>query len=109
MRSMATGKYRARRSEIDGIGFDSAKEARWYLDLKLLERCGEIRALELQGRYELLPKNGRERAVHYVADFRYEENGKLVVEDVKGVRTREYILKRKMFRYRYPEIEFRES
>ena len=44
-----------------------------------------------------------------MADFRYEENGKLVVEDVKGVRTREYILKRKMFKYRYPEIEFRES
>ena len=109
MRSMATGKYRARRTEIDGIVFDSAKEARRYLDLKLLERCGEIRALELQVRYELLPKNGRERAVHYVAVFRYEENGKLVVEDVKGVRTREYILKRKMFKYRYPEIEFRES
>ena len=72
---MATGKYRARRTEIDGIVFDRAKEARRYLDLKLLERCGEIRALELQVRYELLPKNGRERAVHYVADFRYEETG----------------------------------
>lgn len=102
-------KYRARKTEIDGIVFDSAKEARRYLDLKLLERCGEIKGLELQVRYELLPKNGRERAVHYVADFRYEEHGKLVVEDVKGVRTREYILKRKMFKYRYPEIEFRES
>ena len=109
MRYMTSSKYRARKTEIDGIVFDSAKEARRYLDLKLLERCGEIKGLELQVRYELLPKNGCERAVHYVADFRYEENGKLVVEDVKGVRTREYILKRKMFKYRYPEIEFRES
>lgn len=109
MRYMTSSKYRARKTEIDGIVFDSAKEARRYLDLKLLERCGEIKGLERQVRYELLPKNGRERAVYYIADFRYEENGKRVVEDVKGVRTREYILKRKMFKYRYPEIEFRES
>ena len=106
---MATSKYRSRKTEIDGIVFDSAKEARRYLDLRLLERSGEIGSLERQVKYELLPKNGRERSVHYVADFRYEENGKLVVEDVKGVRTREYILKRKLFKYRYPEIEFRES
>jgi len=42
------------------------------------------------------------------ADFVYEENGKTVVEDVKGVRTRDYILKRKLFKYNYPDIQFRE-
>lgn len=101
-------KYHAKKTDINGITFDSAKEARRYLDLKLLERCGDISNLERQVRYELLPKNGHERAVYYVCDFRYNENGKLVVEDVKGVRTRDYILKRKMFKHKYPDIEFRE-
>ena len=49
-----------------------------------------------------------ERAVTYIADFTYYEHGKKVVEDVKGMRTKDYIIKRKLLRWRYPEYEFRE-
>ena len=94
-------KYHATTTELDGITFDSKKEANRYAELKLLERSGAIHNLQRQVRYELIPaqkKNGKtvERACHYIADFVYEENGKTVVEDVKGYRTKEYVLKRKL-------------
>jgi hypothetical protein len=94
-------KYHAKKTELDGITFDSKKEANRYAELKLLERSGAIHNLQRQVRYELIPaqkKNGKtvERACHYIADFVYEENGKTVVEDVKGYRTKEYVLKRKL-------------
>ena len=60
-----------------------------------------IKDLELQVKFELVPKNGKERAVNYKADFVYTENGKKVVEDCKGVRTKEYIIKRKLMLDRY--------
>lgn len=71
-----------------------------------MQKAGAISGLEIQVRYELIPGqkypgSQTERRVEYVADFVYHENGKTVVEDVKGVRTREYILKRKIFKYRY--------
>ena len=94
-------KYHAKKTELDGITFDSRKEADRYAELKLLERSGAIHNLRRQVRYELIPaqkKDGKtvERACHYIADFVYEDNGKTVVEDVKGYRTKEYVLKRKL-------------
>lgn len=94
-------KYHAKKTELDGITFDSRKEAQRYAELRLLERSGAIHNLQRQVRYELIPaqkKDGKtvERACHYIADFVYEENGKTVVEDVKGYRTKEYVLKRKL-------------
>lgn len=97
-------KYRARKTEVDGIVFDSKLEAHRYRELQLLERAGEISDLQRQVKYELIPSqklDGKvvERAVTYVADFVYTENNKQVVEDTKGVRTRDYIIKRKLMLY----------
>ncbi|NCB43278.1 MAG: DUF1064 domain-containing protein [Clostridia bacterium] len=92
-------KYRNTKTIRDGIPFDSKAEADRYTELSLLLRGGAITGLKTQVKYELLPKQDKERAVHYIADFVYEENGKTVVEDVKGCKTKEYILKRKMLLY----------
>ena len=99
-------KYRSRKTEIDGIVFDSAKEARRYTELRLMQHVGQISGLELQKEFELIPaqytgKRCIERAVKYRADFVYIENGETVVEDVKGVRTKEYIIKRKLMMQKY--------
>lgn len=105
-------KYKNKKVAIDGILFDSKKEARRYSELKLLERAGKISKLALQVPFELIPtqrepdtigKNGGvhkgkviERAVVYKADFTYWQGDEFVVEDTKGFRTPEYILKRKL-------------
>ena len=101
---MLYNKYGNKKVVWDDIDFDSLKEARRYKELILLEQTGHISDLELQKEYELIPSqriNGRvvERAVKYRADFVYKENGKTVVEDTKGVRTKEYIIKRKLMLY----------
>lgn len=111
-------KYRNKKITIDGITFDSKKEAnRWY-ELCLLERAGQIQHLERQKEFELIPtqreilpgvdKNGNpkvgrviERPCKYKADFVYIEDGKMVVEDTKGVRTSDYIMKRKLMLFRH--------
>lgn len=102
-------KYHARKTEVDGITFDSRKEANRWTELRLMEKAGMIRNLERQKRYELTPaqrdpETGKviERASYYVADFVYEdEDGNTVVEDSKGLRTDVYILKRKIMLARY--------
>ena len=101
-------KYGNQKTIIDGITFDSKKEALRYAELKLLARAGAISALELQKEFELIPtqrigKKVVERAVIYKADFYYydRKTGKYVVEDTKGVRTKEYIIKRKLMLYVY--------
>lgn len=114
-------KYNATKVTIDGHTFDSKKESNRYLELKLLERSKVISDLRMQVEFELLPnqyvtekrygKNGKplkdkevllERKVVYRADFVYtDKDGKTVVEDTKGFRTTEYVLKRKMFLYKY--------
>ena len=101
-------KYGAHPTTVDNIRFASKAEARRYCELKLLEKAGEIRELEIQPRYELLawPARGdRTRAMvgHYVADFRYRSGpqGLLVVEDVKGVRTALYRWKKKHVEAQY--------
>lgn len=101
-------KYSNRKTKLDGICFDSKKEAERYAELNLLQKSGAISNLRLQVPFELLPKTKDERSVKYIADFVYQTGEQTVVEDVKGYRTREYILKRKLFKYRYPDVTFRE-
>lgn len=108
-------KYHAKKTTVDGIIFDSKAEARRYSELKLLERAGEISHLELQPRFilqEAFTKNGvRHRAITYSADFRYCDtlNGsQVVVEDVKGMRTQMYLLKKKLFECKYPGLTLKE-
>lgn len=102
-------KYHNKKTEIDGIVFDSRKESSRYLELKVLEKAGAIKDLKLQPRYELIPRykiNGRAvRKCEYVADFEYYDvsKGEVVVEDVKSVATRTdtYKIKKKLFEYKY--------
>lgn len=111
--SYMNAKYHSRKITRDGMTFDSVKEYRRFCELSLLERAGAIRNLKRQVKYVLIPaqraftneidkkgnfKKGKllERECAYIADFVYEQDGKIVVEDVKGVRTKDYILKRKM-------------
>lgn len=108
-------KYKNKKVSVDGILFDSKKEARRYTELKLLERAGKISKLALQVPFELIPtqrepdtigRNGGtykgkviERAVVYKADFTYWQGNEFVVEDTKGFRTPEYVIKRKLMLY----------
>ena len=124
-------KYHSRKTVIDGHTFDSGREAARYRELRLLEKAGKISWLRLQVRFELLPaqyeeteavytrgakkgqpKRGKciEKAVFYIADFVYcDEFGRMIVEDAKGCRTKDYIIKRKLFRWKFgEEYEFRE-
>jgi hypothetical protein len=113
MRWRSTGsKYKATKTTVNGIEFDSKKEARRYEELCMMEAAGAIRGLQRQVKYILIPaqrepdiigpKGGKkpgkllEHEVAYVADFVYEEAGKTVVEDTKGFRTKDYIIKRKL-------------
>lgn len=94
-------KYHAKKVTYNGITYDSKKEAKRHAELLLLERAGAITELRTQVRYELLPSqriDGKvvERPVFYVADFVYQQDGKTVVEDTKGMKTRDYIIKRKL-------------
>ena len=105
-------KYHAHKAELDGITFDSKAERDRYAQLKLLLRAGEISDLTLQPEFELIPsyrKNGRTvRAIKYRADFMYKKNGETVIEDVKGVRTKEFVIKKKLMEWRYPELTITE-
>lgn len=104
-------KYHSRKITRDGETFDSVKEYRRWCELKLLARAGKIRNLQRQVKYELIPSqkvNGKvvERPCNYVADFVYLDNQgnnawKLVVEDTKGFRTKDYIIKRKLMLYNH--------
>lgn len=100
-------KYHARKTVVDGITFDSRREAKRYGELKLLERAGAIKGLQRQVRYELIPAfdaGGKHyRPTTYIADFTYTdcETGKGIVEDVKGVRTDVYRLKAKLFAHKF--------
>ena len=111
---MKKSKYKSRKITHDGIVFDSVKEYRRYCELLLLEKAGAITDLKRQVKFALLPvqyemtkdpKTGKakktclERECSYIADFVYTENGEKVVEDTKGFKTKDYILKRKMMLY----------
>ena len=115
-------KYGNKKITYKGEEFDSKRECYRYIDLKFLESCGAISNLRRQVKYELIPtqreksskvyKKGRkkgqpregkiiEKAVTYIADFVYTDTttGKEVVEDAKGMRTKDYIIKRKLMLY----------
>lgn len=106
--TVGRSKYRARPTVIHGFRFASQAEARRYQELMFFGRIGQIRNLELQPRFPL--HVGGVRVGVYVADFRYEElvytsccdaEWRDVIEDVKGVRTPTYQLKKKMFEAEY--------
>ena len=95
-------KYRNEKISVNGIVFDSKREADRWADLNVLERAGEISRLQRQVKYVLIPtqydekKKVLERECSYIADFVYFKDGKLVVEDAKGVKTPEYRIKKKL-------------
>ncbi len=108
-------KYGNKKVVVGGIEFDSKREARRYLELKAAENAGVIQDLQMQVEFELIPaqyeyfdrygKKGQrlkagqmciERKCSYVADFTYWKDGKRIVEDTKGHRTKDYIIKRKL-------------
>jgi hypothetical protein len=98
-------KFGNKKVVVDGVTFDSEGEYSHYCKLKLLERTGQIRNLKHHVSFELIPSQiicgKRERGSSYEADFVYEKSPdwKTVIEDYKGYRTDEYILKRKMMKY----------
>ena len=108
MRISYLPKYHNSKTVIDGIRFDSKKEAKRYLELKILEKAGIIKCLKRQVPYVIINKSRYGRAIKYVADFTYYEDGKLVVEDVKGVRTPVYKLKKRLMAERFG-IEVKET
>ena len=104
-------KYRNKKVIVDDYIFDSIQESKRYKELKILLRAGKISDLELQPHFLLqdkFKKNGKTyRKIEYIADFKYIENGKTIVEDVKGIQTDVFKLKHKIFEKLYPELELR--
>ena len=119
-------KYRNRKVKTsDGIVHDSIKELRRWKELQLLERAGKIKDLKRQVKFVLIPaqreqgaigkrggiKQGKllERECSYIADFVYTDTktGKMVVEDTKGFKTKDFIIKRKLMLYIH-KIQVRE-
>lgn len=119
-------KYRNKKTIVDGIEFDSKREADRWRELKLLEIAGAITNLQRQVKFELIPKqvetvprygkDGKrlkdkevtvEKACDYIADFVYEMNGEKIVEDVKGYRDpssaayAKFVIKRKLMLFSY--------
>lgn len=98
-------KYHSRKITIDNQTFDSMKEFGRWKDLQRLLGAGVITDLKRQVKFELIPSQKNEfgkvieRPVTYVADFVYAKNGKQIVEDVKGFKTKEYVIKRKLMLY----------
>lgn len=106
MAGQPRAKYHSRKVVVDGITFDSKKEARRWIELSRLEKTGAIQNLHRQVKFELIPSqrvNGKvvERACSYVADFLYQQGDELICEDVKGYKTPEYIIKRKLLLWRH--------
>lgn len=110
-------KYKNKKVVIDGLVFDSKREAKRYGELLLLEKVGAITNLQRQVKYVLIPAQrepdtvGARGGIHkgkliekecaYFADFVYQQDGETVVEDTKGMRTTDYVIKRKLMLYRH--------
>lgn len=92
-------KYGNHKCMLEGISFDSKREAFRYRELKLMERAGLITDLKRQVTFVLIPSQEGQRPVKYIADFTYIENGVKVVEDAKGVKTKDYIIKKKLMQW----------
>ena len=107
-------KFHAEKVEIDNIKFDSKRESQYYLLYKDMLKRGEIVNLELQPRFTLIPAytnhaGKKVRPCHYTADFLLTyPDGRQTVVEVKGFRTRDYLLRRKLFEWKYREYEFEE-
>ena len=117
--AMMRNKYHNRKITVDGQTYASTKEYNRWRELQLLVRAGKIHDLMRQVKFELIPaqyetyerfseKTGKrltdgkrcvEKAVYYIADFVYWQDDQMVVEDSKGYRTDDYIIKRKLMRY----------
>ena len=109
-------KFHAKKTVVNGVVYDSKKESKRALELEYLERAGKIKNLERQKRFVLqegfVNNQGQKiRPISYLADYYYEENGQKIVEDVKSpaTRTQVYMLKKKLFQFKYPDIKFVES
>lgn len=105
-------KYHAKKTWMKGRVYDSKKEANRAFELEMLAKYGKIQNLQKQVPFVLqegyVNKHGKMvRPITYIADFTYVEDGKLIVEDTKGMETDVFKIKRKMLEYKYPEIEFR--
>jgi hypothetical protein len=109
---MTAAKYNNKKQQVGSSTFDSKAEAQRYVQLLMLQQAGAISGLVLQPKYLLQAsfkdKDGHTiRAIHYIADFQYQEAGMLVVEDVKGIETDVFKLKEKLFRFKFPHVDFR--
>lgn len=107
-------KYHADKYNYKGTTYDSKKEAKRAMVLEYQEKLGIIKNLKKQVPFELQPSytnnQGKKiRNIVYIPDFVYEKDGMLYVEDAKGFKTPEYVLKRKIFEYKYPGYIFIES
>ena len=106
-------KYHAKKTVVDGMVYDSKKEAARFQELKLLELSGYISDLRKQVKFSICPKSGgNKRERFYIADFVYTEGGKQIIEDVKSPATRSnpvYSLKKALVQWQYPHYIFRES
>lgn len=109
-------KYRNVKTIIDGRKFDSKGEGVRFCELQMLQRAGKLSDLKTQVPFILMeafngPDGKMIRAIKIVVDFAYTEKGKEIVEDFKSpaTRTRAFLMKKKLFQSRYPDIEFRES
>lgn len=115
-KNTAKSKYLNKKIEINGYVFDSQKEADYYCQLKLLQKAGEVKKIELQPEFELLPKftknNITYQPIIYKADFKVTYlDGHTEIIDVKGseaFRTQVYRIKKKMFEYQYPDLTIKE-
>ena len=104
LQAKTRSKYHNNPVVVDGERFDSVKEAERWCWLCLLQKAGVITDLRRQVPFELIPAqklDGKvvERPVKYIADFVYIRSGETIVEDAKGVRTKEYVIKRKLMLY----------
>ncbi len=107
-------KYNAKKTYVDGIPFDSRKEANYYGELKMRRAAGEILDFELQPEFELqggFKHEGKAiRAIKYRADFKIiHKNFDVEIVDCKGFRTKEYAIKKKLLLAKYPDIHFIEA
>ncbi len=107
-------KYKNKITEVDGIRFDSEKEADYYWQLHWMMREGTVKEVELQPKFVLQPgykRDGKKiRPIIYRADFKVTEaDGHIYYVDTKGMRTQVYLIKKKMLLYKYPDIDFREE
>ena len=107
-KSLKQNKYSNNKVQIGRYVFDSTLEGKRYKQLALMEKAGTIKNLRLQVPFLLqdsFKKNGKTyKAIKYIADFVYEENGKVIIEDTKGIKTDVFKIKQKMFEYKYPEL-----